>query len=197
MSHRSYITTLTILVITYILILPIGFPSIPFFEELKNNYPISTFYVSITGGVLSWLPVLIYFKQRQWRFSFITGISSGTLGILLFFLAEFNSKYDQASLAIMGLASLLYLASLILYGISFLNASRTKGLKFIRVYGVMAFLSVAVLFLAPAISMLQLEVIAGIISTIQTGILILHFVYERNKLPDHLASEEILDADVV
>jgi hypothetical protein len=197
MSQKHYIITLIFLIICYLLNLPLSFPDFPFFAELNANYSAPVMIMAMFGAVLYWIPVLVYFKKRQWRLSFYSGIALGLAGITLHFLIEFSNQYDRTVLILMGLISLVYISCEVVFSISLLSASRTNGLKFIRLYGMMGFLSIALTLSLGIIEDELGTLLAGLLWTIVSVVFILHFIYERNKQPDKVISEDILDNDLM
>ncbi|MFT5822334.1 MAG: hypothetical protein ACI8ZM_003590 [Crocinitomix sp.] len=196
MTRRHYIFMLLLIIIMAIINLPNAFPDFPFFEVFLEDYSISLYLINQIGVLFFWISLLYYFRKKQWTFPFYGGLFLAIVSSTLVYFIQFHAEsFDPKIVITMGILSVLYFIYHTLYGISFLVSNRTKNHTLIRVYAIIQVASMAAIIIGALFQESNPFIISGIISILQTVVLFLHFVYERNNDYRVVESDEILDIE--
>ena len=192
MSYRHYITTLIALVISIIVNLPYVFKDVLFFKKLIKNDGDILFLVGLSSVAVYSVLVSRYFFKRKWRLSFYSGVLFFIVYTLLYILDK-TSYYQEISFMTLGILSIVYLATQIFHGASFFTTAHLRSLQFIKWHGILLILSAVSLMILSVTLNDYVNPVLNILWFIDSVLLILHFVFERNSEGLKLVSEEILD----
>ncbi|NOQ75153.1 MAG: hypothetical protein GQ574_24280 [Crocinitomix sp.] len=196
MTRKHYILMLTLIIIVSIIHLPYTLPEIPIFKEWLKDYKFSIYLITQIGVLFFWISLLYYFHLKYWKFSFYSGIFLAIASSSLSYFVQFRTEgFESTTVVIMGILTLLYLISSILYSLSFLTSSRTKNHSLIRIYAIGQMLALFVIIFGSFFQEINQILISAFISIAESILLFLHFVRERNNDYRLVQSDEILDSE--
>ena len=194
MTKKQYRITLIVLIGSFLLSIPISFTDIQDIKDLVDNNKIFFAIESLVVSLLFYWPtLLIYFKQKKFKAIFYLGIISAIAYNLLILTTFFGDFENQKMLVFFVIVSLFYMISSLLFSMSIIFSRKTKHLKLFRSHGLFGLIGTILYIVIIFSGHQEFFFIGSLIWVIESILLILHFIYERNLTPQSIVSDEILD----